>query len=212
MKEYNFFGVNYNSQSSEIDDIIKDLKYGKIGIIPTDTIYGIVGIASSFAVKQKIYEIKQRHSSKNLVIQVGENYDLAKITSEINENAKKLIAKFFPGQLTLIFNASKEFIQKYNWDIETVAVRIPNHPLFLKILNGINEPLFVTSANISGDSAINTIQELKKIFLDTNKVDFIINDNKEYSVIPSTIVDVTAKDIKIIREGIVKSDEIYCII
>jgi len=213
LKEYNFLKSNYNSESLEdsekinIENIITDLNDEKIGIIPTDTIYGIIGIANSLKVKEKIYQIKNRNLSKILVVQVGTNYNLEKIVSEINLNAKKLIDKFFPGPLTLIFNASKEFIQKYNWDVGTIAIRIPNHDLFLTILNEIKEPLFVTSANMSGDTPSNSIQQLKKDFID--KVDFIVNDNNEYSMIPSTIVDVTEDKVRIIREGVIDSDDIY---
>jgi L-threonylcarbamoyladenylate synthase len=207
LKEYNIFTSDDNLQELEIENIIKDLKNKEIGIIPTDTIYGIIGIASGLEVKNKIYQIKNRDSAKNLIIQIGTNYNLKKIVSEINVNAEKLMKKFFPGQLTLIFQPSKEFIQKYNWDIETIGIRIPNHSLFLKILNRLEEPVFVTSANISGNSVSSNIDELKEIFKD--KIDFIVNDNKNYSVIPSTIVDVTGHDIKILREGVIKSDDIY---
>ncbi len=187
-------------------DIIYDLKSEKIGIIPTDTVYGLIGIAASQAVKQKIYKIKQRSFAKSLVVQVGRNYDLTKIAKNISIEAKKLMQNFSPGALTLIFEASHEFKQKYAWEIETVAVRIPRHNLLLQILESLNEPVFITSANISGFDSVNNLNQLKIIF---KNVDFIVDDGEKYETVPSTIVDVSKEKIAIVREGVIKKDDIF---
>ena len=189
-----------------INDIAKQIKNAKIGIIPTDTIYGLVGIANSISVKNRIYDIKQRDFAKQLVVQVGRNYDLTKIVTDISESAKLLMDAFMPGAITLIFKAASEFIENYDWEIETVAIRIPNHELFLGVLELINEPVFVTSANISGGDVINDFEMLKQKFYD--KVDFIVNDGHSYEIVPSTIVDVSGDKIEILREGVISKKEI----
>jgi L-threonylcarbamoyladenylate synthase len=208
--------IEYDISNLNEDYIVKNFLDCKIGIVPTETVYGLAGICKPFdlIVKNKIYNIKKRDISKNLVLQIGTNFDILEIVENINENAEKLINKYFPGPITLIFKASSNFIKNYDWNIETVAIRIPNHEFLLSILNKIKNPLFVTSANISGEEILNDFDFLKRKFENELDVDFIVKDEGTSKTnIPSTIIDVSNdKEIKILREGVVSSEEIFKIL
>ncbi|MDR0676679.1 MAG: threonylcarbamoyl-AMP synthase [Elusimicrobiota bacterium] len=200
MEEYNF---------SHFNDIIRHLKNKNIGIIPTETTYGICGIAMplDLEVRNKIYDIKKRNFSKNLVLQISQDFDILKIVGEINSVAKKLMDNFFPGPLTLVFKASDEFIINYSWNIDTVAIRIPNHKFLLNLLKAVKMPVFVTSANISGEKVNNNFDYLKNKFI--NKIDFIVRNDKSLNEnLPSTIIDVCDKKIKILRHGSISEYDI----
>lgn len=208
--------IEYDILNLNEEDIVKNFLDFKIGIVPTETVYGLAGICKPFdlTVKNKIYNIKKRDISKNLVLQIGTNFDILEIVDNVNKNAKKLINKYFPGPITIIFKASSKFIKNYDWDIETVAIRIPNHKFLLSILNKIQNPLFVTSANISGEVVFNDFEFLKRKFDKNLDVDFIVKDEGiSKGTVPSTIIDVSNnKEIKILREGVISSEEIFKIL
>lgn len=195
-----------NNQEKEVLSVVEKLQNLEIGLIPTDTVYGLVGLASSERVKENIYRIKKRSLAKQLVLQVSNTKMLEDIVQRVFPEAQILMTKFWPGALTLVFQASKNFISKYHWPLPTVAIRITAHPFFLNILHTLNEPLFVTSSNISGEPVVNDPLLLEKMF--GAEVDFLVDDGQSYQSNVSTIVDVSLEKIKILREGIIKNSEI----
>lgn len=195
-------------KKSDLSDVVSRLEKGQIGIFPTDTVYGIVGICSpdKLFVKNKIYEIKKRNSEKPLVLQVGLKYNLLDIIEGLNFRKKRIIETFFPGALTIIFKVNKEFKSVYIWEKDTIGIRIPKNEFLLNVLDILKRPLFVTSANISGDNCVYDYEKLKKKFF--NSVDFIIDEPDKKSAIPSTIVDLSSDCIKFLREGEISKQKI----
>lgn len=188
-----------------INKVIDD---GEVMIFPTDTVYGLGAKVYDSIGQEKIMEIKNRDCSKRFAVLCA-NLEQIEELAYVNDDAKKIINKFLPGGLTLILKAKREDIHNYAID-NTVAVRIPNHPFAIKLLLE-NGPMATTSVNLSGEKPMNNYEDIYKVFND--KADYIYDDpsNKEYSNVPSTIIDMT-NDLKIVREGnITLKDILECL-
>ena len=176
---------------NDINKISKDDLKGKIIVFHTDTVYGVGALYQDEAGENKIYERKQRSISKLLPVLCA-NIDQVKSLTVFNKKAED-ISKFWPGALTMILN-------KIDGN-GTLAVRIPDSEIALKVLNQFG-PLSTTSVNISNEKELNSVKEIIDRF--SNWIDYIVVNEKEVSYTPSTIVDLTTDELKIIRNGSIK--------
>ena len=127
------------------------LQSGEAVAFPTDTVYGLGAHALDADAVQKIYEAKGRPSDKPLIILIHERAQLDSVASYIPEEAEKLIAAFWPGPLTLVFRKQPGVIPDYvTRGLETVAVRMPNHPVALQLISESGCLIAAPSANTSG--------------------------------------------------------------
>ncbi|MBP5445789.1 MAG: peptide chain release factor N(5)-glutamine methyltransferase [Acholeplasmatales bacterium] len=188
--------------------INKQIDDNELIIFPTDTVYGLGAKVFDNSAQEKIMEIKNRDCSKRFAVLCA-NLSQIEELAYVSEDAKKIINKFLPGGLTLILKAKNKDIHNYAID-DTVAVRIPKHPIALKVLLE-NGPLATTSVNLSGCKPMNDYTEINKVFKD--KVDYILSDptNITYSNVPSTIIDMT-NGLKVIREGEITLEDILKVI
>ena len=161
----------------------KDLK-GKIIVFHTDTVYGVGALYQDEEAENKIYEMKQRSISKLLPVLCA-NVEQVKELTSFNEKAEE-ISKYWPGALTMILNKKN--------DQGTLAVRIPDSEIALAVLNHFG-PLSTTSVNISNEKELNTVSDW---------IDYLVINESAVSFTPSTIVDLTADELKIIRNGSIK--------
>ena len=175
---------------------------GRVIIFPTDTVYGIGCDIFDIEGIEKIYRIKNRPKEKPLACLC---YDINQIESiaEVSLNAKKLIKAFLPGGLTLILKSKKEVEDKIGY--KTIGVRIPNHEIALNILKE-NGPMLTTSVNESGAVPLNEYDDIVKIY--SGLVDKIYPNNRDSLNLPSTVVLVNDNDVKVLREGPIKLEEI----
>jgi L-threonylcarbamoyladenylate synthase len=178
---------------------------GVIGY-PTETVYGIgSNIYSSEAVR-RIYRLKQRDQSKALIVIAADVLQISDLVSDLPEAAERLMENFWPGPLTLIFNASAEFQHSAFRKAKTVAIRIPDSPLCLSLIKTCGFPIVSTSANISGQEPATTAQEVVSAF--GQQLDLIIDGGPSPSRVPSTVVDVTRSPVRIVRDGAISRLEI----
>ncbi len=184
------------------------LMKGGVGVIPTDTVYGLCTNALSGEGVKRIYRIKKRDVKKPLVLFVKNKDEIEKF-GVINDVAKKLIDNFIPGPVTIVLKR-KEGAPKISLkDIDTIGIRIPDEEFVIKLLKSLDFPLATTSANISNRPTPKDISSLKEVF--SGIVDFIV-DGGERSGSPSTVVSVIGEEVKILREGRVKREEIFKIL
>jgi len=183
------------------------LKRGGTIIYPTETLYGLGGISTSERCYMNIFSIKNRSFTKPFPVLVRDIKMLLKY-AYINETAKILIAKFWPGPLTLILE-SRNNIFPENPDILTnhVGFRVSAHRFVKRLFDLIDEPIISTSANISGEENLYSFADLKAVF--DNKVDLIINSGTISASKGSTIVDCTINPPKVVREGDIPKNKIY---
>ncbi len=193
----------------ELNFVVKELKKGKIFIMPTDTSYGIVG-KISFKIISNIYKIKKRPKEKLLPIFVDKNV-LEKL-AVVDERAKILVTKFWPGSLTLILKAKPQhagFLKPVLGSKNTIAVREPNYKLILKILKTYKLPITATSANISCNPPAYKPSDVLNYFSKNKPApDYFVNAGALLKNPVSTIIDISADDLKILRQGPVKEKDI----
>ena len=178
------------------------LNNGDVIIFPTDTVYGIGARIDDYAALESIYKIKKRPKEKRLAVLCATPFDIDKI-AYLNDTAVKLINNYMPGALTIVLKSREEYRNEYIF--ETVAVRIPNHELALRILKE-NGPMATSSVNTSGSLPLNDYIEIVKKF--GNDVMYVYPNATASSQVSSTIIDLTADTPKLIREGSIKFQEI----
>lgn len=188
-------------QLNQIANIIKSPD----GVIafPTDTVWGVGCNINNINAVNKIYESKNRPKNKPLIL-LGNNIDsLSKYVKEIPDEAKDLMRKFFPGALTIILPKSDLTPDYITSGFSTVGIRMPNHQILLDILEHAvdSHVLATTSANISGEEAGNSKDEVEKYLKDS--VDLIIDDYGFKSKGEASTIVVFNEDgsKKILRQG-----------
>jgi len=194
--------------SSGLNRAKEILTRGGVGVIPTDTVYGLCTNALNREGVKRIYRIKRRDIKKPLVLFVKDKGEIEKF-GVVNDVAKKLIDNFIPGPVTIVLKR-KEGTPKISLkDIDTIGIRIPDEEFVINLLKSLDFPLVTTSANISSRPTPKDTSSLKEFF--SGIVDFIV-DGGERSGSPSTIVSVIGDEVKILREGRIKREEIFKIL
>lgn len=177
-------------------NIVEILKKGGIGVMPTDTIYGVLGSALNKKTVERIYKVRKREKTKPFIILISKISDLKIFKIKIKPFQKNLIKKFWPGPVSLIFECKNKKFSFLHRGKESLAFRIPK-PKWLRDLLKETGPLVAPSANISGEKSATTIFEAKKYF--GKKVDFYLDGGKIEKK-PSKILDIREKKIKILRK------------
>lgn len=176
------------------------LKNGGVGVIPTDTVYGIACNPFSKDALCKLYKLKGRDENKPPVIIISEISDLIKFRAIVSKQHFKFIGKYWPGKVTVIFEISKEF--DYLDKGKGLAVRFPGDKKVVEFLKQTG-PLATSSANLQGTPLALNITEARKYFGDN--VDFY-EDWGDLDSTPSTLVDLRGGEIKVLRQGGVEID------
>ena len=202
----NVYSNIYSLNKKTLIKTVNYLKQGNIVSLPTETVYGLAGNAYSRKAVKKIYTLKGRPKMNPLIV----HYNDIKTASKdvlFNEKFFKLYTKFCPGPITFILKKKKKskIDTLTTANLNTVAVRFPNHKVIRSILKLSKFPLAMPSANISRNlsptKALDVFDEFK------NKIKIIIDGGKSKIGIESTVVDLT-KQPKILRPGIISPDEI----
>jgi len=181
------------------------LQKGGVITFPTDTVYGLGADAFNSVAVERIYEIKNRPKYQQFPLLIADVKQLTILAEPIPEITWLLARRFWPGGLTLVLS-KKDSVPAYLASGPTIAVRVPNHPVCQALIQHLGNPLIGTSANISGQPAALTAEEVEQQLGD--KIDLIINGSKCPGGKESTIVDITHEPPTILRHGIIPSHEI----
>lgn len=176
------------------------LQQGGTVVFPTDTVYGLAASAFQPKAIEKLYEIKERPKDQAIAILLGTPAHLARVALQPGKTAQVLAEKHWPGALTIIITRHPDVPDNLS-PLPTIGVRIPDHPAAIALLKQTG-PLAVTSANLSGQPNTTTAQEVLAQIGD--RVDLILDGGKTPGGVPSTVVDLTGDEPKILREGPVK--------
>ena len=178
------------------------LSNGGVVIYPTETCYGIGVDATNPDAVAKIYKIKSRSFTNPISIAVTDISMAAKFV-EINTVAKALYDKYTPGPITIISKSLGVVDPRLESADKTLGVRIPDHQLFLDIIKAFGNPVTSTSANKSGDANPYSIEDVISSIgpEGVELVDLMIDAGRLEENPPSTVVDTTGKDLKIVRQG-----------
>lgn len=180
------------------------IRAGGLIAYPTDTVYGLAADFRNADAIEKIYEAKDRDSRKPVAILVGSSDQLELVMQELTPGAARLAARFWPGALTLIVPRRSDLPENLS-PYMTIGVRMPNHPWALQLLRELG-PLATTSANLSGQPDAVTAQDVLR-YLD-GRVDLVLDGGRCPGGVPSTVVDCTSTEPRILREGALSAKQI----
>lgn len=190
--------MEYIREASEI------LKKGGLVAFPTETVYGLGGDATDKEASRKIYAAKGRPSDNPLIVHISKFSQLEAISKDLPENAKKLADAFWPGPLTMVVNKNEVVPYETTGGLDTVAVRMPNNPVALALINESGCMIAAPSANTSGrpspTKASHVAQDL------SGKIDAILDGGAVDIGLESTIVDLTEDIVTVLRPGYINMD------
>lgn len=169
--------------NSDLQKYIKILKNDGVGVIPTDTLYGLVGSAFSKKAVDRIYKIKNRDKNKKLIVLISSLNDLKKFKIKISKEEAKILEKFWPGEVSIILN--------------NTAFRFPKKKSLLEILKRTG-PLVAPSVNREGEKPAENIKQAKEYF--GKEVDFYLPSGTLKSE-PSTLIRIKNGEIEVLRQG-----------
>lgn len=188
-------------QSHQIDEAVSLLKKGELVALPTETVYGLAGDATNDQAISKIFIAKKRPSNHPLIVHVASLDEVLHFTRHVSDMAKLLAEHFWPGPLTMLFYKNSKVSELITGGLQTVAIRIPDHPVMLEILRKFGRPLVAPSANIykkiSPTNAQHVIKGLE------GKISAIVDGGPCNIGIESTIIDMTNKQPTILRPGVI---------
>lgn len=177
-----------------VNKAITTLNNGGVVIFPTDTVYGFLADAGNKKAVAKIYKIKKRPKTKPLPVFIRD-LKMARELAEIDDKQLKILKQKWPGKYTFILTSLRG--AKATKQSKTIALRIPKYKPLNDLLKKINKPLAQTSVNTSGKPAMTKISDIIEQF---RKHDIlIINAGNLKKSNPSKIIDLTKKEIKILR-------------
>jgi len=195
--------LEVNCDKDGIEKTSQIIEKGGVAVFPTDTVYGIGCNPYNINSVKKIYEIKSRSEVKSLPI-LAYSLDIVKEITLIDKFTEKIIKKYWPGPLTLILTLTDQKLKKSLNLQNKIAVRIPNSKCTLKLLEEC-KLLVGTSANISGNLSYTNPDECIK---NIKNYDVFLNGGTITSKGESTIIEIQNEEIKIIREGALKAEDI----
>lgn len=181
-------------------NIIKTLKKGGVGVLPTDTIYGVVGSVLNKKTIERIYQLKKRDLKKPMVIIISGIRDLKIFDIKVDKKFKKKLKKFWPDKVSIILPCHSEQFTYLHRGLESLAFRAPDLKWLRKILKKTG-PLVATSANLEGEPPAETIKQAEEYFGDN--VDFYV-DIGRIDKQASTLIEIKDSNVEIKREGAVK--------
>lgn len=187
-------------------DIIKN---GGVVIFPTRYLYGLGADAQNPDAVERVYQIKQRPLTKPLLILAKQPESLHQLVQHIPKNARQLMSRFWPGDITLVFEAKETLLENLTAGTGKIGVRLPQHPVAVALTNAVQSPITATSANLAGLGGCSRTADLDPLI--TDKVDLILDAGTLKGGSGSTIVDVTLDPPVVLREGAVPSSDIWAV-
>lgn len=194
-----------NKDINDIETAAEILKNGGIVAIPTETVYGLAGNAFDGESVKKIFEAKGRPQDNPLIVHISEFQQIYSIAREVPDSAKKLAEKFWPGPLTIILPKRPEIPDETSGGLDTVAVRMPLHPVANKIIS-LSCPLAAPSANISGFPSPTSFEHIEADM--TGRADAICDGGDCDVGVESTVITLAVKTPMLLRPGGVTLDQL----
>ena len=192
----------HNINSKTIREIVQVLRKGGLAIIPTDSIYAIVGDLHHRGVMEKICKLLDKKPNKaNLSILCKDLSNLSEYTSPISNPTYKVMNRVLPGPFTFILRANNNVPKIFRQNKKTIGIRVPDNAICQALIVELGNPLVCSSIH-SEDEIQEYLTEPEEIFeVWQNKVDYII-DGEAGKNIGTTVLDASEDEIELVREGL----------
>ena len=184
----------------------KILQKNGVVIFPAKCLYGIAANALDETAIEKVFQLKQRPLNNPVLVLIPNKTMLADLVTSISKQAYKLMDAFWPGNITLVFEAKKHISRRLTANTGKIGIRFPFHPVAKALVEYVNFPITGTSANLSGQEGCSHINQLSSSMID--QADLVLDAGRLKGGSGSTIVDVTTSPVAILREGEVSISQI----
>lgn len=193
-------------KESELIEAAEEIKKGNLVLFPTETVYGIGANALNEEAVKNIFIAKGRAQDNPLIVHVSSIEMLESIVAEIGDIERKLIQRFWPGPLTIIFKRNEILPKAVTANLDTVAVRMPSNIIAKKLIEKSGLPIAAPSANISGKPSGTKIEDIIEEL--DGKVSYIIDGGFTDIGLESTVVKVDGDNINILRPGKITKEQL----
>lgn len=205
--------VSVDPESPDPDAIFRAaglIRNGGLVVFPTSSFYGLGAQALNDKAVGRVFQVKERDPEKPLLILIASQTDLDPLVQSIPETAMRLMQAFWPGSLTLVFEAADDLPPNLTGYTGKIGIRLAGHPVARSLTKAAGTPITGTSANLSGRAPCSAVADLGPRFRD--QVDLILDAGTLGSGAASTVVDVTSDTTKILREGAIDTSEIRAVL
>lgn len=188
----------------ESDELLRHVQSGQVIAFPTETVFGLGVRADSKAAFDRLVAVKRRPPAQPFTLMCGAVESIEKY-AEVSAQARIIISAFMPGPLTVLLNPRPNLDPWITLDSPTIGIRVPGLPALCRFIEKVGVPLLVPSANKSGEMPCRNIAEIENSF--KTEIAYAV-DGRIKDAVPSTIVDLSGRDIKVIRHGAITFDMI----
>jgi L-threonylcarbamoyladenylate synthase len=195
---------------NEIARVVEILRRGGLVAFPTETVYGLGADATNPRAVQRIFETKGRPSTNPLICHVADETIARRHARDWPLAASRLAQQFWPGPLTVVLPKTNAIVASVTAGLDTVALRVPDHPLTLELLRAFDGPLAGPSANLSAHVSPTRAQHVRDEF--GRSIDLILDGGPCSVGIESTVLDLSVDPPAILRPGAVSREQIEQII
>lgn len=184
---------------SSLVEAVAVLNRGGVVAFPTETYYGLAVDPYNETALRRLYQLKRRESEKAILVLIENSNRIHSVAAYVPDEYIPLMARYWPGALTLIFPAKKSLSAILTGHTGTVGVRVSPHPFARALVQTFGKPVTATSANLSGQTPGRSARDVKNIF--GERVDYIIDGGKTIAGRCSTLVGIRNMKLTILREG-----------
>lgn len=207
LRQYNN-AVNINHELNDIKSIFEN---GGLIAIPTETVYGLGADARNEQAIKRIYNAKGRPSDNPLIVHIYKVEQIYAFTDNLSDEVKKLMRAFWPGPISFIVPLKKGYLcERVSGGLDSIAVRMPSHPIGRQILKYVDMPIAAPSANLSGRPSPTTFEHVYRDL--EGRIDGIVNGDQSEEGLESTVLDCTQFPFKIARPGSITKSMIEAVI
>jgi len=190
----------------EIEEAAEEIKKGNLVLFPTETVYGIGANALDSEAAKKIFIAKGRAQDNPLIVHVSDIGMVENIVENIGDLERKLIERFWPGPLTIIFPRKNVIPNVVTANLETVAIRMPSNKIAKKLIEKAGVPIAAPSANISGKPSGTKVEDIISEL--DGKVSYILDGGFTDIGLESTVIKINGDTIDILRPGKITKEQL----
>ena len=194
-------------KQNEIDKLADILKNDGVISVPTDTVYGVCTRINSLKAHDKLIAVKNRPTTKSFPIMCADEEQIKSIAI-VDAKAEKLIRTFMPGPITIVLKKKSNVPSYVSNGKDTIAVRMATSKVLEDLIRKVGSPIFMTSANLSGEPTCNSLEEIEKA---CPTLDGMMEGNIHFGE-ASTIVDCSSGELYILRTGPISEKQIRKVI
>ncbi len=198
------------SNESDIRSAAEQIRDGRVVVFPTETVYGLGANALDPRAVEAIFEVKSRPTDNPLIVHLATPDEIGRVAIDVSPTAHRLLAEFSPGPLTIVLPASRDLPRVVTAGLETVAVRIPAHPVAQGLIRASGVPVAAPSANRSGEPSPTTAAMARRS-LGAAPAAYLDGGPCEIGL-ESTVIAVSGDEVHILRPGAVTEADILAIL